>query len=345
MSAATSGFGEVPYSALQSLARRIDGNAGNGRPLSELFSSFGPDAADKASVALLSGMTTGPVAVASDLSGVLGTSRSHALTIARTELLGSYRDAQLQNYRANSDVVGEWMWSADKASACIACLEMDGETFPLDQDMIEHVCGKCSPLPVTKGWDSILGPLGIDTSDIADTSITASYQSGHDWFLEQDDATQLSILGPAKYNAWTQGDITLDDLAGRRDDGAWGGSIYEKSLKEIGLNARDYLPSTARRPGLGPHGPEAVAGAREASPPASAEPIKVALPGGGYTWIVPGDEHQFDAGGNLDVAKRAKGWQGIGEELGKLRNQSQQHQRPHERNTNQRHQRHQSKRR
>jgi SPP1 gp7 family putative phage head morphogenesis protein len=234
----------TPRSALHALHSRIIGKAGNGRPLAHLFDSFGSDAAKRAEQVLYSALINGdgPPAIASELADVLDTAMSQALTIARTELLGAYRDAQLANYRANGDVVGQWLWSATQdAATCAACLGMDGQVFDLDTEMDSHPNCRCSPLPVTNSWDSILGPLGIDTSGLPDTTITANYTSGVDWFNEQDEATQERILGPAKYQAFSNGDITLSDLVGQRDAGAWGNQVYEKSLRELGLDAADYL--------------------------------------------------------------------------------------------------------
>src|SRR5260221_1460 len=65
-----------------------------------------------------------------------------------------------------------------------------------------------------------------------------------DYFNTQMSAAErLEILGPSKFEAWMRGDISIRDLVGWRDDGNWGISIYEKSLKEIGLDAQDYLAS------------------------------------------------------------------------------------------------------
>lgn len=121
---------------------------------------------------------------------------------------------------------------------CIACIEMSGTVHSVDESMDSHVNCRCTQAPLTKSWADILGPLGTDTSDIPDT--TVNIPSGDDWFNSQDEATQRDILGTAKYNAWQQGDLSLSDLVGHSDDPEWGGSIYEKSLKELGLDASDY---------------------------------------------------------------------------------------------------------
>jgi SPP1 gp7 family putative phage head morphogenesis protein len=207
-----------------------------GSPLADLFSGFGAEAAQKASTALISGITLGygPRQIAPSVQDALDISRNRALTISRTEMLRSYRDANLESFRANGDVVEKWRWTCDlSARTCAACLEMDGEEFPLDESMDSHVNCRCTMVPITASWDSILGPLGIDTSGMDDTSFTDDMQSGDEWFMSQDESVQRSILGNGKYDAWANGDFQLSDIVGHASDPVWGGSIYEKPLKEL----------------------------------------------------------------------------------------------------------------
>jgi SPP1 gp7 family putative phage head morphogenesis protein len=236
----------VPDDAFEAMSERL-GMAGNGTPLAALLDAFGEEAASNASAALMAAIAAGsnPLVIAQMLQQALGESESRAQTIARTELLGAYRDAQLANYRANADVIRGWMWSSSGgAGTCAACMFMDGTVHGLDEMMDTHVCCKCSAIPVTNSWDDLLGAYGIDGSDIPDTAIDVGYEPMMDWFNHQaTNAERLDILGPSKLEAWLRGDITIQDLVGWRDDPEWGVSIYEKSLRELGLDAQDYLAS------------------------------------------------------------------------------------------------------
>jgi SPP1 gp7 family putative phage head morphogenesis protein len=236
-------WGYVPDEAFQQMHEQLFGKAGDGSPLGALLDSFGEQAGFDARMVLASGIANGvnPKALASQLAQVLETSRSRAQTIARTEMLRSYRDAQILNYRANSDVVNGWMWSADGANCCAACMYMDGTAHTNDEWMDSHCNCRCVPLPITKSWADILEPLGIDYSDIPDTSIDITYESALERFMQASAQFQRSILGPAKWEAWMRGDLQISDLVGVKSDAKWGDSIYEKSLKELGLNANDYL--------------------------------------------------------------------------------------------------------
>src|SRR5260221_609601 len=126
----------VPEGATQELQQNIFGVAGNGAPLGTLFDSFGTEAGFNAKVIMTNAMATGtnPKAIASALADTLDVSQARAQTIARTELLGAYRDAQIANYRANMNDLQGWMWSAS-GGCCAACMFMDGSVHGLDEGM------------------------------------------------------------------------------------------------------------------------------------------------------------------------------------------------------------------
>ena len=229
----------------------IVGATQKGSPLSDLFEGFGREAADGAAKALITGVTMGwnPRQIAPLVMQALGISHNRALTIARTNMIDAYRSSNLETMRANNDVVDQWRWVADKSiRTCSMCLAMDGTLHDLDEDLDSHPNCRCTPVPVTKSWEDILSPLGIDTSGIPETSASADdYQSGVDWFDQQDKKTQLDILGAAKYAAYQAGDITLSSLVYHGHDPDWGGYRQEKSLKAaIGAKKAQKYYANAR---------------------------------------------------------------------------------------------------
>ena len=204
-----------------------------GSPLADLFSGFGAEAAKGASDALITGITLGqnPREIAPQVEDALGISRSRALTIARTSMLDAYRSANMETFRANADVVEKMVRVADLSPrSCAACIALNGTEYDLDEDPGFHPNDRCVLVPKTKGWDSILGDLGIDTSDLEDTSI--DIQDGSEWFNQQDEATQREILGNAKFEAFQEGKFQLSDLVGHSFSEDWGNSIYERSLQD-----------------------------------------------------------------------------------------------------------------
>jgi SPP1 gp7 family putative phage head morphogenesis protein len=204
-----------------------------GSPLADLFNGFGEEAANGAAKALISGVSMGsnPRAIARDVEDALGVSRARALTICRTESLRAYRSSQLETYRANDDTLSQWVWvAALSPRTCAACIAMNGTKHPLTEEMQSHPNCRCTPVPLTKSWDEILGPLGIDASDIPDTQPT--FQSGSEWLDEQDEATQREVLGNL-YDGWANGDFTLNDVVKHSYDADWGHSISVKPLKAL----------------------------------------------------------------------------------------------------------------
>ena len=231
--------------------RALEGKASNGSPLDQLFNGFGQDIAQVLHQTLTAGLASGtnPREVARQMTTDLGVPRQRALVIARNEMVDSYRQAALDSYQANNDVLGGWIWCADLGPrTCAMCLAMNGQQFPLDEEFDSHACCRCAPLPATLGWQDILDNLGIDAeevdfSDLPDTTI--QLPSGQDWLARQPTKTQTQILGPGKQTLYQAGKLTLADLVGKGTSNQWGGYRYEVSLKDLGFDANDI--AKARR--------------------------------------------------------------------------------------------------
>jgi hypothetical protein len=256
-----------PLEAVETLM----GYSGDGRPLGELFRSLAGRFAEDARMALIGGMAAGegPAAVAPILKAALGGTMLQSLTIARTEMLRSYRLATLENYRANSGpdgVIDGWIWMASLTShSCIVCVMMSGTWHGLDEVMDEHVNGRCAMAPSTKSWAEVLGG-GADYSETAYEEAEAGYQEqmaedaagreavvtqpppqmdegmpvsssvpkGETAFLGLPEETQRAILGPGKLGLWQSGLLDLWDLVGQGHSDVWGPMKYERSLSELG---------------------------------------------------------------------------------------------------------------
>ncbi len=238
-------FGAVPASAVEAQVSAVQ----PGSPLAGLFDQFGPQASAAAKEALVTGVTVGqsPDLIARALRVALHTTQARALTIARTETMRAYRVAQLDNYRANRDVVQQWVWSA-ASTACGMCLAMNGTRHDLDEGMDTHANCRCSANPETKSWQGILDDAGISTdtldlSDLPDTS--PSYATGDELLAAQPESDQIATLGPAKWWLWHTGKLSLSDLVGRAHDAQWGGSRYERSLSDLGFSAAQIAAARA----------------------------------------------------------------------------------------------------
>lgn len=87
--------------------------------------------------------------------------------------------------------------------------------------------------------------LGIDAPEPEFTP-----ESGRDWFLRQDEATQRRMMGHISkdaYDSWKAGLFTLDDIPQHSESADWGGQWTEKPMyKLLGLDAplHDYAETT-----------------------------------------------------------------------------------------------------
>ncbi len=213
------------------------GVTADGSPLARLFRRWGEEAAGRVRAVLTTGVTLGwnPRTIAPQVHEALGISRNRALVIARQEGLRCYKNAATETYRANSDTVEQWRWTAALSGrTCAACLAMDGKLFPVTQDLESHVCCRCTPVPVTRPWSAIFTDAGlpVPASLSAISSTPPPWPSGADWLAKQSERVQRQVLGN-KYAGYVAGDFGLQDLVKHHDEKEWGHSISVKSQKEL----------------------------------------------------------------------------------------------------------------
>lgn len=113
-------FSRLPSGAITDLVGALQ----DGSPLSTLLDQLGPQASRGVREALIAGVATGqgPREIARRARQAMGGSLSRALTIARTEVLRSYRESSRRSYQVNDDVVKGWVWhSALGLRTCASC--------------------------------------------------------------------------------------------------------------------------------------------------------------------------------------------------------------------------------
>ena len=119
------------------------GFAGNGSPLYTLLQKDYGDAVSGLINALINGIARGygPVKTAREMANGFGMGLDHAILIARTETIRSYRTATTEQYRKSGAVTGfrRLVW---KPTACMACLMRDGELFDVEEELTDHPAGK-----------------------------------------------------------------------------------------------------------------------------------------------------------------------------------------------------------
>lgn len=150
-----------------------------------------------------------------------GMGETDALRIARTAQLYSYRESNNAIQVANSDLLQGVVWCAEMDDrTCMSCISLHGQVFPVGSLADDHHNGRCAMLPWVKGADN---PIE---------------QTGEQWFTSQDEATQKSMMGESKYQAWSQNKFTFDQLSKTYQDEVYGEMRGESTLKDLlgGIN-------------------------------------------------------------------------------------------------------------
>ena len=190
----------------------------DGSPLQEVFNKLPPLTAGTVERALVDGITRGlnPRVVARNARAAGGIAASRALTIARTEQLRAYRTATLRTYAANG--VEKWEWNCAKTPrTCAACFAMDGRTFDTSEEFMRaHPNCRCTPIPVSPYADPFAEGL----------------PRGRDAFDNLTPEQQRRILGPKGYDAYSKGQVDLDDFVTHQASSKWGGMYRQASVKD-----------------------------------------------------------------------------------------------------------------
>lgn len=188
----------------------------NGSPLNTLLKEDYPDALEGILDALLNGMARGMGAgeIAKEMAVGMGGGLDRAMLIARTEVNRAYRTATVQQYR-ESNVVDGFRRLVKKATACAACLMLDGETFKSEDYLDDHPAGKCVAVPNITGMKP------------------AKWETGREYFEKLSPEEQMARLGREKYEAWQAGKFDLGDLARKSESAEWGRNPRVATLKEL----------------------------------------------------------------------------------------------------------------
>lgn len=215
-------FVRMPAGAVESLA----GYLADGSPLANLLRERVGSAAKQFGEMMVRGLASGwnPRKLARELRRSYGMGLTDALRIARSEQMRAYRTSSINGYRQNSDIVTGWMrLAAHNDRTCMACVMLDGTVYTLEEEMEDHPNGRCTLVPITKTYEE----LGIDAPEP-----DFSRETGEEWFLKQDEATQREMMG-ALYGAWQDGQFELADIPKRTESAVWGGSWTPATLGEL----------------------------------------------------------------------------------------------------------------
>lgn len=202
------------------------GRASDGSPLGDLLREIAPLAPERVRDTLAYGVASGknPRGIAREVQSAATVTRTRALVIARTEIVGAHREATTQTWK-QTGIVERWRWSCAKDTrTCAACWAQDGTVHPVEEPMGSHPQCRCGRIPVTPSWAE-LGIAGI-------VDDRAEIPTGAEVFATLPEADKLAILGRAKLEAYNAGRITLADLVAHTHSERWGDGVRVASLAE-----------------------------------------------------------------------------------------------------------------
>lgn len=178
---------------------------------------------------LLMGLATGasPRQVAAMMAKALGAEYGRLETIARTEMLRTYRTATGNMLKANRHLVKGWRWSAAMSTrTCPVCWAMHGTEHDLDEPMETHPVCRCSMKPILRPWSEI-DPM------LKDVRNPPKPPTGVQLFAKLPADEQRAILGPRAFAAYKEGKLKLPQLVQKTFHPTWGGGLKRRPLREI----------------------------------------------------------------------------------------------------------------
>lgn len=207
-------WAKLPTTAIENMI----GIARDGSPLAELLKESYPQAVQGLTNSLLAGLAQGvsPVTTARMMRDGFGVGFDRALTIARNETLRVYREASRMQYAASEFVTGYMRMSAKDRRVCMGCLMADGTIYTVETAFEEHVCGRCTLVPLTGKAKKLPG-----------------YVNGEKWFRGLEADQQREMMGGQYFEAWKDGKYELRQLVKRVENETWGASIGVTPLGQL----------------------------------------------------------------------------------------------------------------
>ena len=217
-----------------------------GSPLRErMESTLGEAVAEQVADRLLENVALGkhPRETARTIRKETGVGLVWTLRTVRTAQLWSYRKAKHEAWAENPQLYRGWTWHAKLGPrTCPACIAMHGTRHGPDEVLNDHHNGRCVPVIIAPTYAEILGLPPIE----GDLSPGERVPSGAEWFAAQPQAFQRQVLGDARYRAYQDGRLTMDEdrqsgIVGTRKDDVYGPLRVPRSLKDVlGEKAEPY---------------------------------------------------------------------------------------------------------
>lgn len=205
---------------------RLIGHFADGSPIRTYFERYGDSVASGIERKLIGGVLRGAgpretarkilAEVRRQVEDAAEKKGLRAIATARTETLRVYREATIDGYAENSQLVDGYIRLATlDHRTCPVCLALSGTWSPLSDPFESHVSCRCTLVPSMRSMPMDYG------------------QSGAQWFDDQDEEIQVQVLGPGKYELFKNKQLQLRDLIRRSTSPTFGPQVREASLREI----------------------------------------------------------------------------------------------------------------
>jgi len=206
-------IGALPVKALENMV----GLGGDGSPLAALLAKASEDSGVGLMRSLTQAVALGwnPAKTARAMADGLAGGLDRALLIARTEQMRVLRESARMGYQSSGVVVQYKRIASISPRTCLACLLSDGQLYDVTTDFEEHPAGRCGLVPVVVG--------------VAEPQ----WETGRQWLLNQPDAVQQDFMGVKAWEAWRVGEVTLDEMVTRHEDGVWGRYLTPTGITEL----------------------------------------------------------------------------------------------------------------
>lgn len=207
------GFERLSVGAIENMA----GFVSPGSPLRSLLADAWPQAIQQTTGALVKGVALGygPERIAKMMNQGMSSGLYRSMVIARSETQRAYRTAKQSVWAESGLVEGMQRVATHDRRTCPACLMRDGEFIPITETMAEHPNGRCQMVPCRSRKE------------------LHKWQYGEQWLEEQPTATQVSILGRGRYDAWQAGKIDLRDIPAVQTNDTWGATLRARGVAEL----------------------------------------------------------------------------------------------------------------
>lgn len=201
------------FSVDREAIRHLIGRAFDGKSLQTVFNRMKEPMANRMRVELVEGFALGESneAIARRISDVTDLGRRRALTLARTELVMSYRNASTEFYAEAGLKEYRFISSLDQR-ACLVCWRLHGTKWKLKEKPHIHVNCRCVCLPVLKSDGKI--KTGVELFG----SLPIGYQK--------------QILGAKRFSLFEAGD-SIESFVGVQKSEDFGRTFFVKNLSAL----------------------------------------------------------------------------------------------------------------